>query len=123
MRITPESTQDLEEKPITVVSVIKNRTGGWLQQYGLRDLIGESFKAQRHNMYFHHYMVFALLNICYFHQRPHNVTIHNLEPHKASFRGGKKTMMVTKMNDRLKKQFSFFLCLKIEICQIQLRFL
>lgn len=91
MSITPESTRDLVKKPITAVSVIKNRTGGWLQQDGLRDLIGESFKAQRHNMYFHHYMVFALLNVCYCHQRPHYVTIRNPEPHEeGSFRGRKK---------------------------------
>lgn len=108
--ITPESTQDLVEKPITVFSVIKNRTGGWLQQDSLRDLIGESFKAQRHKMYFCHYMVFALFYVCYCHQRPHNVTTRNPEPYEGSFRGGKKTMMVTKMNDRLEKKnkFSFF---------------
>lgn len=79
-----------KKKPITVVSVRKKRTGGWLQQDGLRDLIGESFKAQRRNMYFYHYMIFALLNVCFCHQRPHYVTIHNTEPHEGNFWEGKK---------------------------------
>lgn len=129
MSILLESNEDLEKKPITVVSVRKKRTGGWLQQDGLRDLIGESFKAQRHNMYFYHYMIFALLNVCFCHQRPHYVTIHNTEPHEGSFWEGKKTRipeMVTKTNDHLKKKnlnVFVFLYLKIEVCQIQSHFL
>ncbi len=108
MSITPESTPDLAKKAHYCCQCYKEqRTGGWLQQEdSLRDMIGESFKAQRQNVYFHHYMLFALLNVCYCHQRPHYVTIRNPESHKGR---GKKTVTVSKMNDRLnKKKFLFF---------------
>lgn len=121
MSITLESTQNLQEMPITAVSVIKNRTGGWFQQDGLRDLIGESFKAQRHNMYFHCYMGFCFVKV---HQRPHYVTIHNTESHEERKKSRIPVMVTKKKNDKCFLFVCFFLiCLKIQVCQIQSRFL
>ncbi len=58
-------------------------------------------------MYFHHYMLFALLNVCYCHQRPHYVTIRNPESHEG--RGKKQWRYQKWMIVWTKKSFSFFM--------------